>query len=208
MRTRRDSFFIGAGLLLLSAALLLTGYNVWDSYRAEKEAGKILSELESHLELRDSEAEGYRTENNEENISESSSASDSPDSVFIDGKEYIGVLEVPSLDLTLPVMRDWSYPRLRITPCRYKGSLSQDNMIIAGHNYVSHFGRLKELKEGDAIIFTDIYGTAHPYEVKYQETLEKDAIDQMEEGEWDITLFTCTLGGAQRVTVRCKKKDV
>jgi len=59
----------------------------------------------------------------------------------IDGNNYIGVIDIPCLGLSLPIISDWSYPNLKIAPCRYKGSAYQDNLIIAGHNYQSHFKR-------------------------------------------------------------------
>ena len=43
----------------------------------------------------------------------------------IDGRSYIGVLEIPSLSLQLPVIGSWSYAELREAPCRYAGSAYQ-----------------------------------------------------------------------------------
>lgn len=63
----------------------------------------------------------------------------------INGRDYIGVLSIPSLELELPVISQWDYPALKVAPCRYSGSLYQDNLIICAHNYASHFGKLKEL---------------------------------------------------------------
>ena len=30
-------------------------------------------------------------------------------------------------------------------------------------------------------------------------------LSSMEEGDWDLTLFTCTIGGKTRITVRCAR---
>ena len=30
-----------------------------------------------------------------------------------------------------------------------------------------------------------------------------DSIEQMKQGDWDLTLFTCTVGGRSRFAVRC-----
>ena len=40
----------------------------------------------------------------------------------IEGNGYIGLLEIPALGLSLPVMSEWSYPNLKLAPCRYSGS--------------------------------------------------------------------------------------
>ena len=66
--------------------------------------------------------------------------------------------EAEALDVEVPVMSTWSYPQLRIAPCRYQGSAYLDNLIICAHNYDVHFGGLKHLEPGDAVAFTDADG--------------------------------------------------
>ena len=123
--------------------------------------------------------------------------------IEIDGYDYIGVLQIPSLDLTLPVISDWSYPALQIAPCRYEGSAYDGGLVIAGHNFDSHFGNLSRLEPGDEIRFIDLSGHTFTYAVAETEVLDATAIDQMVNGGWDLTLFTCTLSGETRFTVRC-----
>ena len=101
----------------------------------------------------------------------------------------------------------WSYPRLKIAPCRYSGSVYRDDLIVAAHNYFTHFGRLRELRLGERILFTDMEENTVTYEVSCLETLMPTETEQMESGDWDLTLFTCTLGGQSRVTVRCVRID-
>lgn len=121
------------------------------------------------------------------------------------GEKYLGVLEIPALSLKLPVMDEWSYKRLRKSPCRYTGSAYLDDMVIMAHNYSSHFGRINALSPGDSVFFTDVDGNAFKYRVLDVETLGSKAVGDMLSGDWDLTLFTCTIGGEYRVTVRCKR---
>jgi sortase A len=126
---------------------------------------------------------------------------------IINGKSYIGVLSIPALGLELPVIQKWSYPNLRVAPCRYTGSVYTDNLVIAAHNYISHFGNLKRLQPGDSVTFTDMEGNKFLYEVAVLETLSPNAVKEMSSGAWDLSLFTCTIGGKLRVTVRCELID-
>ena len=103
------------------------------------------------------------------------------------------------------MLSTWDYALLNIAPCRYTGSVYLNSMVVAAHNYSTHFGRLKELSPGDSIAFTDSDGNVFSYSVIEIETLSPYAIDDMTTGDWDLTLFTCTVGGAQRVTVRCAR---
>ena len=41
------------------------------------------------------------------------------------------------------------------------------------------------------------------FAVAETEVLEATAIEEMVTGGWDLTLFTCTLSGQTRFTVRC-----
>lgn len=122
----------------------------------------------------------------------------------LDGKCYIGVLDVPDLGLSLPIMDSWSEKNSRIAPCRYKGSAYNNDLIIAGHNYNSHFGNLKNLAAGDLVVFTDMDGHRFEYEIVEMLVLDGTAIEEMIAGEWDLTLFTCTYGGQTRMTLRCE----
>ena len=123
----------------------------------------------------------------------------------IDGDDYIGVLKIPSLSLELPIISRWNDARLRTAPCRYVGSAYTDDMVIAGHNYDSHFGRLKTLDIDDEVSFVDMAGNEFVYRVVETEILQPTAIEEMQSGDWDLTLFTCTIGGRTRVTVRCER---
>lgn len=123
----------------------------------------------------------------------------------IDGNEYIGYLELPTISLVLPVMSEWSYPQLRVAPCRYQGSAYDDTLVIMAHNYEHHFGRLTSLQIGDPVQFVDAQGNIFRYVVGQHELLEKNDVEKMIVNEWDLTLFSCTYGGGSRVTVRLKR---
>lgn len=123
----------------------------------------------------------------------------------IDGETYIGYLEMPTIGLTLPVMSDWSYPKLRIAPCRYWGSVYDNSMVIMAHNYDRHFGRIATLELGDPVQFVCADGEIFSYVVSGHETLQPREVDRMLDGSADLTLFTCTYGGRTRVTVRLSR---
>lgn len=123
--------------------------------------------------------------------------------VEIDGYGYIGYLSIPKLELELPIMADWDYPRLRIAPCRYTGSVRGEDLVLMAHNYARHFGKLSKLVAGDSVVFTDMDGVVTSYEVVVTDLLDPYAVEEMTSGDFDLTLFTCTYGGQSRVTVYC-----
>ncbi|MBE5843734.1 MAG: sortase [Butyrivibrio sp.] len=124
--------------------------------------------------------------------------------VDVDGQSFIGIIDIPSIDIRLPIQAEWSQENAKQAPCRYKGSVYENDLIVAGHNYQRHFGNLNQLVSGDTVIVTDVDGRQYYYEVTYTETIGTYDVDKMDEGDWDFTVFTCTIGGASRVTVRCE----
>ena len=120
------------------------------------------------------------------------------------GRSFVGTVEIPSLGLLLPIQDEWSKENAKVAVCRYKGSVYDNDLIICGHNYTEHFGRLNELEMGAEVIVTDMNGRSFHFVVSNIESLGAYDIEEMEAGEWDFTMFTCTVGGANRVTVRCE----
>ena len=125
--------------------------------------------------------------------------------VEINGHYYIGTLDIPKLKLSLPIMSESNKNNLYLSPCRYYGSVYTNDMVIAAHNYRSHFSRLNQLTEHDAIIFTDMDGNVFEYEVVGLEVLQPTQVDGMIQSDFDLSLYTCTYGGETRLTVRCIK---
>lgn len=201
-RKQEGLLLITIGLLLIAAALFLVSYNLYDELRAEQAAGQVVNKLEAST--------------NQEPLA-SDERTVIPDYVLspnmempvetINGIDFIGVLRIPTLELELPVISEWNYPNLKTAPCRYSGSAYLNNLIICGHNYTSHFGRLKTLSEGDIATFTDIDGNVFIYKMVERETLNPTDIEGMESGNWDLTLFTCTVGGQSRVTIRFELEE-
>lgn len=197
---KKGTLLMTMGLLLIAAALFLTGYNMWDGMRAGNSAKRILKEMPDRQV--EEKAEGKAEDEEPDYVK-------NPDmempTVKIDGHRYIGTLSIPSVQMELPVMSEWSYPRLRIAPCRYSGSVYQNHMVIAAHNYNTHFGLLKKVSMGDEVRFTDVEGHTFYYQVASMETLQPTAVEEMDTDSWPLTLFTCTLGGKTRFTVRCSR---
>lgn len=193
MRKKFGIICMICGILLIAASVSLAVYNYEEDLHAAGAAGKVMPDLKQQI--------SERIESKPEELK----GSDEMTVAEIDGYGYIGYLSIPSLGLELPVMSDWDYVRLKIAPCLYFGSVKRDNMVIAAHNYAGFFGRCSELKIGDAVLFTDMDGAVYEYKVGDMEVLPPSATEEMIKSRWDLSLYTCTYGGASRVTVRCER---
>ena len=206
-KTRLGNVLLAAGALFLAAALLLTGSNLVETYQAGQASARlsqvVFSRIESQTQEADSLSQATLAGGEEETPEHLLNPEMEMPVEEIEGYGYIGLLEIPALGLSLPVMSQWSYPNLKLAPCRYSGSAYTGNFTIAGHNYSTHFGPIGGLNAGDSITFTDMQGNRFAYEVQVVETLEATAVEDMVGEEWDLTLFTCDLSGESRITVRC-----
>lgn len=200
-RTRR--FAAIAAALCLLGALGAVRSNLHRSAESGRQAGETLDRLLPVVYANAQEAPTTET-----TLPETEPAASVPEmpAQTVNGWDYIGYLSIPSLDLTLPIQSQWSYEGLRVAPGRFYGSTYTGDLVLAAHNYSQHFGRIGDLQPGDTVCFTDMDGHVTHYRVTALETLAPEDVEGMLSGEYDLTLFTCTLGGKSRVTVRCTEK--
>ena len=218
MKRRAGMICMILGAVLIGAALSLFLYNEWDSARAEERAEQVLEQMQKQTEDDAAEEEtenenlgGEETERTEQENTLADTDDFGEKIISIDGNEYIGWISIPSISLELPVMAQWSEEGLKTAPGRYAGSLAEDNLVIAGHNYRRHFSPIKWLDPGTEVLFTDAEERVRYYEIEETEELLPDQVDAMitktEKDTWNLTLFTCTTSGQARCAVRCRRID-
>ena len=211
------------GAVLIISALLLFAYNQAEDRRAGEEASAAVTELQTllaaktEISMEEPEPEAAETAAEETEVVEEETVPEEetvtePEAVKmtveqIAGRGYVGILEIPSLGLILPVLDDCTDANLKSAPCRYYGSIAEDNLVIAGHNYKQHFGYLPNVRRGDTVTFTDMDGIVYTYEVGVVETLAANAVNEMNESDWEMSLYTCTYSGNERITVRCRRTE-
>ncbi|MBE6560506.1 MAG: sortase [Ruminococcaceae bacterium] len=230
MKLKRGSICIFAGLLLIAAAFSITIYNRWEDYRAEQSVLHVMEQLPVVTMERESAVAAEQIEPETEAVvhvppvwSEPvpvetiPAEAEIPDYILnphkempvqnVDGRDYIGIVEIEACSMSLPVISHWSYPALKVAPCRFDGSVYTDTMIVAGHDYRAHFKLLRSIGEGTKVQFTDTEGNLFSYTVSYTEIVGSSDVEGLAAGEWDLTLFTCTADGSSRFVVRCERNQ-
>lgn len=202
------------GAVLILSALLLFLHNRREDALAGQEAETLLADVQAAIAAQAALPIAAPTEPSAPDPTELSEEPTDPTepppdpempTVYLGGYDYLGYLALPTLGLELPVMASWDYPRLRVSPCRQFGSTRTDDLVIAAHNYGTHFGRLKDLSPGDAVTFTDMEGVVNAYQVASIQTLSPDDVDAVQNSGYPLVLYTCTPGGQTRVTVFCTR---
>ena len=203
MKNKLWKIFVAAGAVMIAAALGLFISNKLESRRAEEYSAEALEVLKENITV---ETAAENDETGDDLFSEYEEPAEKK-LIDVDGYRYCGYLTIEPLGLELPVIDGFSYDGLKRAPCRYSGSAEENDLIIAAHNYDPHFGRINELSAGERIVFTDTSGRSFNYKVSEVEVIDGRAVESMFSGaseEWALTLFTCTLSGMSRVTVRAE----
>lgn len=191
---------LGAALLLASLALVM--HNRREDDRAGEAVWNVLPDMVAVIEENAESAQTLPTETQPPETVEEAWEMTVTD---IDGHGYIGYLTIPGLDLELPVMAEWSYPKLKIAPCRQFGTTRGNDLVIAGHNYQRHFGGLSKLTDQDVVFFTDMEGEVTCYRVSTVDVIPPNSTEEVENSPFDLILYTCTYGGKNRVMMGAKQ---
>lgn len=227
---KKGTVFIAVGILIIISALALTGYNLYTSDSAYREASSALGKLQDIIPNQGKpitppiygSGDAVTDENGDtvtEDIIEEDVAKEdkTPDYVknpqmempvyTVDGQDYIGVLAIPEISLELPIISQMSSPRLKKAPCRYSGSAYTDDLIIGAHCYDKFFAKLKNVSNGAEVKFTDVDGNFFVYKVIAKETINEKNPEDLKSGDWELSLFTCPVlaNTDKRIVLRCER---
>lgn len=224
-----------AGAVLVIAALLLFSHNKIEDYRAGKQAEETLRAVEATMAEREANGEtgadetaaatadpaaagtpgasaspGAQPGNTPGTQPENRDAVPAPPAldmptVRTGSYDYIGYLDFPGYGLTMPVAAEFSFPAMEISPCRHTGSVYNDNLVVAGHNYKTEFDVLFRLNAGDTVTFTDVDGNVFTYTVREFASVTPDDSDTVMNSGYALTMYTCNWDTTERVTVFCER---
>ena len=127
MKNKKALFLIIIGIILIISALYLQLHNNYEDIKAGKESKEVVEVIQEEL--------------NTQEIKEDSDK----ETIKVNGDEYIGIINIPSLNVELPVMSDWSYEKMKKSPARYYGSLETNDLVICAHSYKNFFRYIKNL---------------------------------------------------------------
>lgn len=188
--------FIFIGSLLIIGSIILLAYNNYQEINASKKSKIALDIIKNNVD----------TTNETDTITTGElifNENKEMETTNVLGYNYLGTITIPTLNLELPVLSEYNYELLNIAPCRYYGSIYTNDLIICAHSYKTHFKYLNKLNQKDIVIFRDINGINYIYEVLEIEILKPDQVSEMINNDFDLTLYTCTNDGQNRITIRC-----
>ena len=132
------------------------------------------------------------------------------------GKKYetIGVVKIPKINLTYPILSQTTDALMKVAPCKFHGASPNEvgNLCVIAHNYRRKgvfFSDVPDLVVGDIVEIQDLSLRTIQYEIYDIHIVTPDNVadtTQKTNGRKEVTLITCTDDSENRVIVRCKEK--
>lgn len=83
----------------------------------------------------------------------------------LNGRDYIGLIELPEYGVSLPVAADWDTGLFPFRPACYSGTLYSGTLIIGGSGGEDCFAFISQLDAGECMMFTDARGVRYAFTV-------------------------------------------
>lgn len=201
-------------VVVIFALLGFWGYQTYKKYFLERDIDTALEQFNQTItntsnkknEFTGSDPINFTAVDN--GVSNNSSGNSTSDVVTYEGFTVVGRMEIPKIDLDLPVLERATKNSLEksIGVLMGPGLNQVGNTIIVGHNYRNgtFFSRNNELENGDKIYITDITGTRIEYTIyNIYTTSSEDSeyITRDTAGKREISLSTCTDDSRYRLVI-------
>ena len=204
-------------IILISILGLSYLYAAYDRDRSEEVSKEVLSQINVRdnttvddgilVAYLDGRPESSNASQNQEQIGEQQNQVVTTS----DGESYsaVATVDIPSLNLSYPVLSETSDSLLKISPCKFWGPNPNEvgNFCIVGHNYRNSkfFSKVPNLEMGETVELTDMKGRTLKYKIYDKYTVDPTDVrctSQLTSGKKEVTLITCTDDSSQRVVVK------
>lgn len=190
MRKKINRIVLIIGVLLIAAALGVLAFSQTEQQNAAEEAAEFVAQIRELMpQVQDTVPDNR--------------ADKSMPILEIDGKDFVGILEVPAYQAQLPIAAVWDPAEVTNYPCRYTGSVYENSLIVGGSDNEGQFDFMQIITGGDIIKITDVTGLRYTYVVTRIEKTSDVSTENLCTDEADLTLFARNTYGLDYTVVRC-----
>ena len=184
---KKNPFIIAGVCLLLITTVVLAAWQ-WNIHTATKKSQEYVASLRSAMPESQSA------------LLEQRSDSAMP-ALFMDGTDFIGILELPGVNCALPVSADWGQSSK--FPCRFSGSLYDGSLQLGSTTQAGQFDFYRQLSVGDSLFFTDMTGGRYGYaiaDICYRQHADSETLNSKAA---DLTIFIKNIYGFDYIILFC-----
>lgn len=230
-KTRRARWVRWIQVICIALSLLLVallGYSWWQGRTGDSEIDGLLTETQEVIPS--SRQVGVIATQTPENAKESGASSgkaagkgqggtadtSAPDSVSpyletanLSGYEVTGILQIPDLNRSWPIIAGGDPVAAAKIPSIYGGNPASGDLLIADGADNQQFSGLKDLPDGSKVLFTDISGREYRYQIATVETVPSSKLSAISRHRerWDAAIITPNFSGRSQIVTRLVKAD-
>ena len=192
MKNQKRSLFqnicLLTGTVMLASALLTLLLWQWNIPTSAKAAGEYVHTLRTLIP----EPQGAVPEQRQDNTMAGLS---------LNGRDFVGILEMPEFDSSLPVAADWG--NISRYPCRFSGSVYDGSIRIGATSQPGQYDFFREISVGDSLYFTDMTGNRYSYTVTDIRYAKHADPETPESREADFMLFIQNVYAFEYIRIYC-----
>ena len=176
------------GVCLLVGAIAILALWRWNISRSEKQAQYYVSTLQALIPEPQNAVPEERRDNTMSVLS-------------VDGIDFIGLVELPRYESTLPVCADWG--KTAKYPCRFSGSIYDGTMQIGATTQRGQYDFYRELSVGDTVSYIDVEGNRYIFTITslcYEKHADQATLQQKDAA---LTLFIKNIYSFEYLIVFC-----
>ena len=188
MKKQTNQLCVLLGICLLVVAALVLFFWQWGIHKSQQEATKNVQTIRTLIP----EAQGAVLEERQDNTMSVLS---------INGKDFVGILEIPKFGSSLPVCANWG--EVSQHPCRLSGSVYDRTMQIGTTSQKGQCDFYRDVSVGDFVFFTDMEGNRFSYEItdiRYEKHADQTTLQQEDAA---LTLFIKNIYSFEYIIIFC-----
>ena len=124
--------------------------------------------------------------------------------VELDGRDYIGIIELPIYKSELPIHAYWDKRLVQESPCVYSGTAYENNLIIGADN--KQFNFMEIVSIGDHISITEMNGNRLDYTIKDIDISDSVSNEYLQSLQADLVLFSRNSFSFDYTILLCNRK--
>lgn len=194
-------------------AMLL--FDFYSSKVMDSNLSQIVNELDKKIEENQKIAEEQENQNNDsssiENTNNQQSTVTKPrdTSVRIGNSTVCGKIKIDKIGIEYPIIEYVNDDSLWKSICKISNNSinGTGNLCLAGHNMrnMTMFAKIKNLKVGDIVEITNIYGNKYMYIVYESYYIDPTEVEVLKNTlEPIVTMITCNNASSKRLIVRAR----
>lgn len=183
---RKSLVIVGVGLIV--TAIVILAVSQWNIHASKQKTQEYLSTIGKLIP-------------NPQGALPQERAHNAMPTLSIDGADFVGILEFPKYESSLPVCDDWGKPSKY--PCRFSGSIYNRTMQIGATSQSGQYDFYSDISVGDSVSFTDMEGNRYSYtvtDIRYEKSADQTALQRNDAA---LTLFIKNIYAFEYIIIYC-----